>query len=162
MYPKELENFKRLNAEIFHTFARRMRVQTSRDDGVLVKGCTELLGSPSSQGLLFHSSLHLRHLFSPPRSLSGPEVGAEPLLCLSPGLRTARVPSSLHLHTLIISHHLPDLSLTSLLSTQQAHQHFPLTLRWHLGSQACHSCHPSPSSTFVLFGHVLCSVIPLS
>lgn len=65
MYPKELENFKRLNAEIFLTFARWMLVQTSWDDGVLVKGCTELLGSPSSQGLLFLSSLHLRHLFSP-------------------------------------------------------------------------------------------------
>lgn len=126
---------------------------------VLIKGCTVLLGSLSSQAVLFLSSLYLPHLYS--RSLSGPELSAEPYLP-TPSLRATRLPSSLHLYTLIIGHHLPDLSLTSLFFTQQAHQHSPLTLSWHLGSQACHSCHLSLSYTFVLFGHPLCPVIPLS
>lgn len=53
---------------------------------------------------------------------------------------SATPPPPLHLYTLIIGHHLPDLSLTSLLSTQRAHRHSPLTLCWYLGSQVCRSC----------------------
>lgn len=81
-----------------------------------VKGCAERLCPHSSQGLFFISSLYIPHSFS--HSLSGPQLSAEPLL-LSPSLWTARLPSSVYLYTLIIGHHLPDLSLTSLHSTQQ-------------------------------------------
>lgn len=78
--------------------------------GVLVKGCIELPGSLSSQRLFFHSSLYLPYSFS--LSLTESEPGAEHSLPC-PSLKTARLLSSLHLYTLIIGHHLPDLSLTS-------------------------------------------------
>lgn len=78
--------------------------------GVLVKGCIELPGSLSSQRLFFHSSLYLSYSFS--LSLTESEPGAEHSLPC-PSLKTARLLSSLHLYSLIIGHHLPDLSRTS-------------------------------------------------
>lgn len=174
VYPKGAEEFfKRASAEIFSTYWRLGRRIWSADimgwrvSLLKVKGGAVLPGSPLITrpcSSFLPSTSHTP--FS--RSLSGPRLRCRGFCCWALAWEQhgssppSPLPQHLHLYTLIIGHHLPDLSLTSLLSTRQAHQHSSLTLYWHLGSQAWHSCHLSPSYTFVLFGHALCSVIPLS
>lgn len=153
MYPKELEN-----EEIFLTFGVWSVYPSADVMGwwvCLLKDAQSYWALPSSQCLFFLSSHYLPHFF----------------LAVSLVLNSVL---SLCCWFLAWEQHdssppypsTPSLSAT-ICPTLASHRSFPpsqsiSTLHQHIGSQACYSCFLSLSYAFLLFGHVLCSVIPLS